>query len=306
MNKSFYFIALAALLLTVSEASARKRFISAPRFARPIVEQWIADYKAVVPDEEFVIAAAAEDKENSAIVVSVAGGKDSQSNADTKTVYFAEYAVVPIVQKNSEAAQLVASQRWDDKFVKQLFFVADDGPDTKKRKKALTESLTIYTGNSSSSVSQGFATFFGKPLSSFRGKRIVGDDQFLIAALSKDQLGISINTLPNLYDLNTRRLNDKFCIVPLEVGKSVREVLDDKATLDELIAAIEADRDSGIPLGQVGLTFNDDDMAVTEFVAWVMEKGRTYNHQYGLLDVDDMFAANQTFELRKALTAQNQ
>ena len=157
------------------------RTIKAPRFARPLVEKWISEYAKVEPGIQFIIAKGSQQDIDLNVVF------DNQE-ANTKDfshhiVYFGETAVLPIAARSSEAARLLEGKHLNSKKLKQLFFLNDDlEEDTKKNKQF--EQIIIYSGSNASSVAAPFAENFGEEASSFRGKRISGDDLFLNTALN--------------------------------------------------------------------------------------------------------------------------
>lgn len=312
MKRFFRLVSIIALAVTATnnasagtgadeQAGAGTLYINAPRFARPIVEQWIEEYKAVAPDVTFAIAGSAEEKEASRLSVEP-DGDAAGTGIGMRTVFFAGYAVLPVAAKGSEAARLLGKQHLNQKRLKSLFFVNDEYEPAAK--KDVNGDLVVYSGSSDLSVSHRFAAHFGKDAASFKGKRIVGDDLFLLAAIGKDSKGVTVNTLPNIYDLQTRHLKDNLSLVALDVDKNTRTVLSDDATLDELITVLEADRDSGIPVGRLGISFNDADSRITQFVAWILAAGCDYNHRYGLLSLDDKTMARQAEALSVNYTAQ--
>lgn len=268
--------------------NAATYYIDAPRFVRPIIEKWITEYQKVQPNTHFAIAKTAANREQSALHVALS---DSKSKAgEQKTVFFAQYAILPVTAKNSDAAKLLGDNELSSKKIKSLFFQGDefDEADAKKNKKF--EQLVVYTGNSNLSVSQEFASHYGQDATTFRGKRIVGDDQFLNNAIAKDPKGVTINALANIYDLQTRQLKSNLSLLPLDVDKNVQAALTENATLDQLLNTLETFGSKDIPVEAVGLSYDKDNAAVEDFVNWVISEGKTYNHEYGLLNLNKDFA----------------
>ncbi len=263
--------------------AASVHYINAPRFVRPLIEKWIEEYKKVAPLANFAIAKTAANRQNSALHIQLNQDKDSK-DVSHKTLYFGSYAILPVTAKNSEAAKVLGSQELNTKKIKYLYFENEDLEDDGKAgdKKKISH-IVVYSGNSSQSVAQSFASYYGKDASSFRGKRIVGDDQFLNSAIANDPQGITFNAISNIYDLATRKLKDNLAILSLDVNKSQREALDENSTLDDLINVLEKEKKSEIPVQKVGLSYNNDDAAAAQFVAWIEAEGEQYNHQFGLL-----------------------
>ena len=258
------------------------RYVKAPRFARPLVEKWITEYAKTQPGVEFQIAKGNQNQGDVDLNVVF----DNQT-ANTKVfshnvVFFGEFAVLPITASGSEAARVLEGKHLNSKKLKQLFFLNDDFDEDVKKVKAF-ENLIVYSGSNASSVAASFAHNFGEESSSFRGKRISGDDLFLNTALSKDPQGVSFNALPNIFDLQSRHIKSDLTIIGIDVKKGLEETFSDKATLDEMINALENGKVSEIAVERIGVSYNEGDDAVNQFLKWILENGTKYNHEYGLL-----------------------
>ena len=258
------------------------RTIKAPRFARPLVEKWIKEYAKTQPGVEFQIA---KGQGNSDLNVVLDDKNFSQ------IVYFGETAVLPITARSSEAARLLEGKHLNNKKLKQLYFLNEDFDEEVKKKAVSTslhkafETITVYSGSNATSVASSFAHNFGEESSSFRGKRISGDDLFLNAALQKDPLGVSFNALPNIFDLESRHLKSDISLVGLDVKKDVADSFSNNGTLDELLTALENSKESEVAIEKVGISVNNADDEVNKFLEWVLAQGTKYNHEYGLLNL---------------------
>ena len=260
------------------------RYVKAPRFARPLLERWITEYAKAQPGIEFQIAKGNQNQGNADLNIVF----DNQT-ANTKVfshnvVYFGEFAVLPITASGSEAAKVLEGKHLNSKKLKQLYFLNDDFDEDVKKIKQF-ENLVIYSGSNATSVAASFAHNFGEESSSFRGKRISGDDLFLNTALSKDPQGVSFNALPNIFDLQSRHIKSDLTIIGIDVKKDLEKTFSDKATLDEVISVLENGKVSEVAVERIGVSYNEGDDAVSHFLQWVLENGTKYNHEYGLLNL---------------------
>ena len=260
------------------------RYVKAPRFARPLLERWITEYAKAQPGIEFQIAKGNQNQGNADLNIVF----DNQT-ANTKVfshnvVYFGEFAVLPITASGSEAAKVLEGKHLNSKKLKQLYFLNDDFDEDVKKIKQF-ENLVIYSGSNATSVAASFAHNFGEESSSFRGKRISGDDIFLNTALAKDPLGVSFNALPNIFDLQSRHVKNNLTIIGIDVKKDLEKTFSDKATLDEVISVLENGKVSEVAVERIGVSYNEGDDAVSHFLQWVLENGTKYNHEYGLLNL---------------------
>ena len=278
------------------------RYVKAPRFARPLVEKWITEYAKTQPGVEFQIAKGNQNQGNIDLNV-VFDNQDTKPQDFSHIVYFGEFAVLPITASGSEAAKVLEGKHLNSKKLKQLYFLNDDFDEDVKKNKQF-EKLIIYSGSNATSVAASFAHNFGEESSSFRGKRISGDDLFLNTALAKDPLGVSFNALPNIFDLQSRRIKNDLTIIGIDVKKSIEETFSDKATLDELITVLENGKISEVAVEKVGVSYNQGDDAINHFLQWVLENGTKYNHEFGLLNLDQKVTETQIQQVKTHFTAQ--
>jgi hypothetical protein len=279
------------------------RYVKAPRFARPLLERWITEYAKTQPGVEFQIAKGNQNQGNADLNVVF----DNQS-ANTKVfshnvVFFGEFAVLPITASGSEAARVLEGKHLNSKKLKQLFFLNDDFDEDVKKVKAF-ENLIVYSGSNATSVAASFAHNFGEESSSFRGKRISGDDLFLNTAIAKDPLGVTFNALSNIFDLKSRHLKSDLSLVGLDLKKDLEKSFSDNGTLDEILLLLENGKPAEVAVEKVGLSFNNADDAVNRFLQWILENGTKYNHEYGLLNLDSKETNVQIHNVQSRLTAQ--
>ena len=285
-----------------STNSSSVRYVKAPRFARPLIEKWITEYKKTQPGVEFQIVKGNQNQGNIDLNV-VYDNHDTKPEDFSHIIYFGEFAVLPITASGSEAAKVLEGKHLNSKKLKQLYFLNDDFDEDVKKNKQF-EKLVIYSGSNATSVASSFAHNFGEESSNFRGKRISGDDLFLNTALSKDPLGVSFNALPNIFDLQSRHVKSDIIIIGLDVKKNLEESFSDKATLDEVIDALENGKVQEVAVEKIGVSYDKTDDAVNQFLQWVLTNGTKFNHEYGLLNLDNKLAQVQIDKVKTILTAQ--
>ena len=287
---------------STNETNSSVRTIKSPRFVRPLVEKWIEEYAKTEPGVTFQLVKGSGNQDNIDLLVSF----DNQ-DADTKDfshiIYFGGTAVLPITARSSEAARLLEGKHLNAKKLKQLFFLNDDFDEDVKKNKTF-EAITVYSGSNATSVASSFAHNFGEESTNFRGKRIAGDDLFLNTAIAKDPLGVTFNTLSNIFDLQSRHLKSDLSLVGLDLKKDLEKSFTDNGTLDDVLTILENGKPAEVTIEKVGITFNSTDGAVNRFLEWVLENGIKYNHQYGLLNLDSKVAEAQTKKVINTLTAQ--
>lgn len=255
------------------------RTIKSPRFARALVEKWIEEYAKTEPGVTFQIA---KGQGESDLSVAIADQQEKNTELISHCIYIGETAVLPITARSSEAARLLEGKHLNAKKLKQLFFLDDEFEEDVRKNKAF-EAITIYSGSNATSVAGSFAHNFGEESANFRGKRIAGDDLFLNTAIAKDPLGVSFNTLSNIFDLKSRQLKNDLTLVGLDLKKDVADSFN--GTLDDVINSLENGKPAEVAIEKVGITYYKKDEAISRFLQWVLENGTKYNHQYGLLNL---------------------
>ena len=93
-------------------------------------------------------------------------------------------------------------------------------------------------------------------------------------------------------------------IIGLDVKKRIKDHFSNEATLDELIATLEKDKVQEVAVEKIGVSFDPTDDAVNQFLLWVLTTGIKYNHEFGLLNLDNNVAQIQIDNVRNILTAQ--
>ena len=282
MMKSIRNFAAVLFLLVASAAQAQTIGVKAPRFVRPLVERWVAEYQKSNADFDARFVQGSQDSQLTLVL------SEGQGNA-----YFGRYAIVPFTAKDSEAATLLAKKKLNNKRIKSVLFENEDLDDEKEDKDS---KFHIYTGNNSLSTSRPYAAAYGFTVADYKGKRISGDDKFLVQAISQDPLGLGINALGNLYDLNTRQVAGNVQIAALDADK--KDQLLSANTLDEVIQVLEDHAIEGIDIEKIGFTFDVNNPQLNRFVNWVLTDGQQYLHEYGLLVLSQKELAAQQRNIR--------
>jgi len=278
--------ALIALTLVAGQALTAQT-IKSPAFAQPLVEQWVKVYNEMHPDQTISMAA----KGAEADIQVVVSQQQAKQLGNTNTT-FGRYAILPFTQAGSEAASTFGSKRYSKSKIEHIYFNIDDEEDEFGDYANANKGMIIYSGNSQATVANSFAEYFGQSATAFRGKRIQGDDRFVINAVSRDQKGLAFNAVANLYDLQSRQLRQGIQLLNLDVKRDVQHALESQ-NLDELLTALETNQSDAIATADISLSYNGSDQRLNAFVNWVLSDGIQYNHQYGLLNSNQTLQANK-------------
>lgn len=263
-------------LLFSQDISAQQKntvTLRVPNFVRPLVEKWISEYQKTNSKVDFqFVSGNNQDSENSITLTT-----------DEEAVHVARFAVLPVTAKGSKAEELTASRRLNATKLKNLFFLDEEEEDEQPKS---VKQLHILTGNSHQSVSHLYAAHFNEETVNYKGKKISGDDSFLNVAVSRDPFGVTINSLSNIFDLQTRHVHQSLAVLPLDIDKEGRQVFAN-GSLDDLIRLLERNRYEEIPVGYVGLSYDQTNTLLSDFVQWVLTEGTQYVHHYGLLGLPE-------------------
>lgn len=296
MKKTVYLIALILGLQLTNAASAQNVetiSLRVPDFAHALVENLAQEYSLTHNGVEFRFISAKELSGATNVLV---------LTTDEPAVKFARYAVLPITKKGTEADKLTASRRLNAKKLRSLFFKSDDEDEDEQSK--VEQKVHIYTGNSQLSASRAYASFFNEDVNGFKGKKVSGDDSYLTAAISRDPLGVTVNYLSNIFDLESRKPGSELAILPLDLDKHGRQVLD-AANLDNILNLLEEQQYAEIPVGSVGFSYDTTDRVINDFVSWVLTNATGELHHYGLLTLPQKELTAQLQRIVNKELAQN-
>ncbi|MDR0833707.1 MAG: hypothetical protein LBN93_05910 [Candidatus Symbiothrix sp.] len=255
-------------------------YIKSVKFATPLLEKWIAEYSKLNPEVKITIADKNIDSEHIDIQLLA-----SDEYAGTKFAFsIGRYAVLPIAGKSNTLLGEFQKKKLNSKRIKELFFekdILDDDAGEKDKYNA-----TIYSVVNASSTANTFANHFGYEPSKLKGKKISGDDIYLINAVQKDNTGVSFNSLSYIYDIHSRQLKSNIALLPLDLKREYSEVIAE-ANLDKVIDLLETKSIDLIPVEDINfVTTHTPDAQTEQFLQWVVADGQAYNHQYGFLNAD--------------------
>jgi ABC-type phosphate transport system substrate-binding protein len=286
------FVNVQATNPTDNPAQQEVVYIKGVRFADALLEKWITEYSKTHPGVSLSIAG--KDTHEHSIEVIPSGIRDNDALQATVTaISFGRYAVLPIAGKDNALPDELKKKKLNEKRIKELFFerdfLAEDSEPDKKEK----YDATVYSSNSSYSVSHSFAGHFGYEASSLKGKKIAGDDIYLNNAVKKDVKGVSFNNLNYIFNIESRQLNDGITLLPLDVKKEYAEALNVQ-NLDETIALLENKSIGLIPVEELIFVLPEKvNPATLQFLEWALSEGQNYINPFGFLRLDTKTIAQQ-------------
>jgi ABC-type phosphate transport system substrate-binding protein len=301
MKKLLYVLFILVFVSTYTLAAQDNEvvYIKSVKFVTPLLEKWISEYTITHPGVRIIIADKNVDPEDVDINLAISDVHENLSPVYSFSFSIGRYAVLPIAGKNNTLLNELQKKKLNGKRLKELFFerdMLDEDYDASGKDKY---NATVYSINNSVSASYTFADHFGSDLSGLKGKKISGDDIYLINAVQKDNTGVSFNYLNYLYDINSRQLKDNIAILPLDLEKEHNKILSE-ANLDKTIALLESKSIHLIPVEEFAFVFqNKITPEIQQFLYWVLSEGQTYNHQFGFLKLDEKTLAQQLTSIKQ-------
>ncbi|WP_333820708.1 hypothetical protein [Ohtaekwangia sp.] len=281
-----YFLLLIASASVAQETQKSKVVITGVRFAYPLVEKWIKDYKTVNPSADIVIETrtTTDPAKYDLLIEAYEAEKSFKDSRDY--LYIGRYALLPVANAFSAFAKVYHDKGLTAPLIKQLYFhdiLAD-----KDKKQEIKVPYTIYTRLQKAGAPVTFAHYFGYEQQNISGKAIAGADEHLIKALLKDTTGVSYGTLGLLYDAKTRKPAAGLSILPIDLDDNGRvsdseKIFDD---LDAVITRLESDEKiKNIPVEYLHLSLSkvNTNAEALKFLLWVIDNSQNDLHAFGYL-----------------------
>ncbi|MDR2765422.1 MAG: hypothetical protein LBB90_10395 [Tannerella sp.] len=302
MKKTIYKAVLFAFLAGFSgHAIAQEIQIEGIKFVHPIIEKWVTEYRKEHPEARLEVKVVTEkDVPSSGLSVIAGRVSEEEVNGRNKVVYTGRYALIPVSNRNNPLIEK-AGKGLKKKELKNLVFEKDllddeSYEDNGKEKYA----ATVYSRSGQAATTLTLAEHFDRAPEHIKGKKIIGDEIYLLNALQKDESGIAFNTLNYVYDLKTRQLKSHLTILPLSLKSEQREALLSE-NIDKAILLLETAKIETIPVDRFGIIIPEEHVGNAEilrFANWILEQGQQYNHEFGFLSLDSRTLSAQKQELK--------
>src|ERR1035437_9422250 len=250
MKTNYFYQVLFALFISspaiAAENTAKEPIvISGTKFTYPLIEKWIAEYQKVNPNTTIKLAAKANAGQTADLNIIAHQPAQNELQPNQQIIYAGRYALLPVTNNNNPILAATAKKRLNKKELDKLFFeVVDyesDEPAQKSKYKA-----NIYSRDNQSSSSTILAAYFGHQSSEIRGKKVFGDDIYLLSAIKKDSIGLTYNNLGYIFDVNSRNLKDGLALLPIDLKKEAKPILN--GNLDQVIDVLESVKVETIPV----------------------------------------------------------
>ncbi len=290
-NLKYTTLLLLTVLFTSSLFAQQKVYVSNNRFATAILEKWASEFEKQNPDIDIVFVNANDKNADLNFVIN----SDNSSN----TVYsVGRYALVPFTTSENPLLEELNKRRLNNRRLQSLFFEKDILEESIGFQKRLEgDDIVIYSARNGNAFDEVFASHFGYEAADIKGKKILGDDSFLINAIKKEEIGITYNPLNYLFDINSKSLKEGLSLIPLDLKREQREAL--SGNLSQIVSVLENEEVSLIPVSSLGFVSESVSLEAQRFISWVLTEGQTFNNDFGFLKVDSKVLTAQIEELSK-------
>jgi len=300
MKTTRFYQLLFALSIAITSVTAQNDvnktiLISGTRFTYPLIEKWIAEYAKLNHNITIKLATKTETSDVTDLSIIAHQPAADELKEGQAILYTGRYGLLPVT--NSKNPVLVSTKKGlTKKDIDKLFFEVtayDEEPVVEKPK----FKATIYTRDNQASASTALAHYFGHVSSEIRGKKVLGDDIYLLSAIRKDSIGITFNNLGYLFDTSSRKLKEGIALLPLDLKKEAKNIT--SGNLDDVISILEKTRVETIPVEKIGFIYSQQEARkeVTDFLKWVLTDGQEFNHGKGFLNLEKQDLAEQTNRL---------
>lgn len=280
--------------------------VSGTKFTYPIIKRWIAEYSKESPQTKIEIINKTNKTKPVDISIIAHQLQKTELPDNQQIIFVNKYALLPVTGSSNKYLNDIKKRGLDKKELEKLFFQEPDLEETpdEKTQKPVVNPVNIYARESQACSSIAFAGYFGFQSSDLKGKKVSGDDIYLISSISNDPTGITFNNLGYLFDLQTRKLKEGIVLLPLDIDEKARTSI--SSNVDDALSTIENTKFETIPVEKVGFIFNNNpgNKEIVAFIKWVVNEGQKYNHEYGFLNLDKKLQTDQGEKLYgKLLTA---
>ncbi|MEI8084922.1 MAG: hypothetical protein WCG93_01770 [Paludibacter sp.] len=289
---------IASAGLTAQNKVTEPISISGTKFTYPLIEKWIAEYSKVNPNAKFKLVQKATSEQTIDLNIIAHQPAKDEFSANQEIIFAAKYALLPVTNIKNPLFASASKKGLSKKEIDKLFFEVVDYDAEPSKEKAKFAS-TIYARDNKACASTALADYFGHVSSEIRGKKVLGDDIYLLSAIKKDSIGLAYNNLGYLFDTNSRKLKDGIAVLPLDLKKNTKEIL--TSNLDFVIDVLEKNQIETIPVEKIGFVYSqtNSNKEISEFLKWVLADGQKFNHEKGFLNLDKQTLAEQATNLQQ-------
>lgn len=262
------------------------------RFSSSLIQKWISEYEKTIQgqhDLKFQIENNAGSNADLS-VIAYQPKVEITSDSASITLYLAKYALIPVANSQNPLINKIAKRGLKKNELKNILFdkdifEADEDEDVKKEK----YKASVYSCDKSSGITIALANYFEADPARIKGKKLLGDEIFLLNALKKDNAGISFNSINYVYDIQSRKLKQDIELLPIQLKQAQKDAFNSK-DIDQVLSLLETQSIESVPVEKFGFVVSKKQAAdpeIINFVNWILTEGQKYDHELGFLHLDE-------------------
>lgn len=305
MKTTYFYQLLLALFISTTGIAAQNTVnetivISGTRFTYPLIEKWISEYAKVNPAAMIKLVAKSETPVATDLNIIAHQPATDELKEGQDILYAGRYGLLPVTNSNNPILTSTGKRGLNKKDIDKLFFEVVNYEEEQVVEKPKYHA-TIYARDNKACASTVLANYYGHVSSEIKGKKVFGDDIYLLSAIRKDTIGITFNNLGYLFDVKSRNLKEGLALLPLDLKKEAKTIT--AGSLDEVISVLEKTKIETIPVEKIGFIYSRQNVRkeVSDFLKWVLNDGQKFNHEKGFLNLDKELLSDQTKQLNEKL-----
>jgi ABC-type phosphate transport system substrate-binding protein len=261
------------------------------KFVAPLLEKWTQEYQKEHPGVAFNIV----DKTDNASLSVVVSQAEDNVQSDKAVAFTGRYALLPVSHPGNPIVK--SSKGLSKKDLKNILFEKDIYDESEPQKDKYQ--VNVYTRISNQGgTSIVLAHFFDAEPNRIKGKKVYGDEAFVLKAIVKDSAGIAYTNLNYVFNLSTRKLKPELSLLPLNIKSRQKERLY-SADVDQVINLLETENIDLIPVTTFGFVLEKGNAGeAASFVQWILDNGQQFNHELGFLQLDENTLTAQQTQLK--------
>jgi ABC-type phosphate transport system substrate-binding protein len=282
-------LALSSFLEVIAQSRVVR--VTGVRFAYPLVEHWIDQYRKVNPDVQIVIEWRSSQDPTRYDILVEAYEHSEELKKEREYVYIARYAILPVANSTSDFAKAYGAKGLTTQTIKRIFF-HDIFADKDKEQK-ITVPFTTYTRLQKAGAPIVFANYFKYEQKDIKGKGIAGSDEHLLKAVLRDSTAVSFLPTPVIYDRATGAPVTGLTPIPVDLNGNNRVSEDEKfystrsGAIEHLSTANARDIHN-VPVEYIHLSVDkrNANREASAFIRWVVDNGLADLKDFGYLPAE--------------------
>jgi phosphate transport system substrate-binding protein len=263
----------------------------------PLVVSWAEEFRKEHPKVQIDISAGGAGKGIADVLVNMVDlamvSRDITPSEMGRNAWFisvAKDAVIPTFNSNNPNKKVILEQGLIRSQFQEIFLT--EGP--KNWSQFLhgkgEGTINVYTRSDACGAAEIWAYYLGKAQEDLKGIGVYGDPG-IADIVKNDRLGVGYNNIAFAYDVNSRLPFPGLAVIPIDLNENGRidPEEDFYSTIDDLMDAISQARYPSPPARNLFFVSNGKpkNVAVVEFLHWVLTKGQDYVAQAGYVGLSE-------------------